>query len=144
MEQINDYIEDCESQLSMHRSAGRRYTRLDQINSGIGIILTAGLSLTMTIVTALKLEDIQITIIGSVFAFAIAISSKVASIYDFRVLASKHYDASDEYNTLKFVFESLKLDTIMERLNDNEYESACKEFIRVSKWSHLDTCNGCC
>jgi len=97
--------------------------------------------------TAMKTEDAHVTVVGSVFAFAIAINSRLSSFYELKVLASKHYEACDEYNALKHIFNSLEIDHESGRLVTNEYDSACKEFIRISKYTHLESCSGlnhCC
>lgn len=144
MERIDNYIQQCQEKIEYHTQAGGSYTQLDRINAVVGILLTAGLSLTMTVLTATKTEDLSVTIIGSIFAFAISINNKISSTYDFRVIASRHYDASDEYTNLKYTFESISQEHEISPYTTVEYRAACKEYIRIQKWNHLEACNSCC
>lgn len=106
---INDsnadtYIKLCNEKKIYHLSNAISANKMHNIFNFINVLFSSGCALSMTILTVIGTSNVNIAIIGGVFAFAIAISSQVQKNYGFQILNYQHAEISNDYTQLESDF----------------------------------------
>jgi len=106
-DEIATYIKLCDSKRDFHLQNSISASKWFGFFNFLNVLLTSGCALSMTILTVLKSSDIEITVIGAVFAFSSAITSQIQKNYGFEILNYRHGELSNQFQELSNAFQIL-------------------------------------
>jgi hypothetical protein len=140
---IGEYSNECLTKSQFHRKNARNAMIWWNFLGVLNVVLTASQALSMTIQAVNESEAKEIAITGGVFAFSIAISSRIKSSFSFNVLSLEHHHIADDYDELIHNFRLLLNDIDRNDFNEKIYEQYVHRFISVSEKSHVQTVKSC-
>lgn len=147
LEEVENYIRDCDSKIKYHTQNGINANGFNQVLSVFNTILSAGCSLSMVVLGSKDFDTLTVAITGGVFSFFITILQRVQNSYNFTLLSSNHFNASDNFLDVKNQFLSIKRHIHDDKFNENEYQHAIIRHQFINDKSHIPsvrTCYFCC
>jgi len=143
IDSINEHVDACKDKMKYHTKTSQSCEHWNNSLNILGLILSAGLALTMTIMTVVGQTNISVTITGAIFAFFITINQKISSSFNFPYLQAKHQQSMDDYIDLQYSFSSLITDLERQEFEIKEYETLINRYISVSQRSHIPEVREC-
>lgn len=140
---INEHIDKCKDKMKYHTKTSQNCERWGNSLSILGLTLSAGLALTLTLMTVNRSENYEVTIAGGIFAFFITINQKISNSFNFQYLQAKHNQAMDDYIELHYLFNSLVTDIERQEFEIKEYNSIINKYIAVAQKSHIPGVKAC-
>lgn len=132
-----DYIDQCNIFSKQHRTQAKATKAYWDFFSVINVILVSSQALSMTILTVAKANEIDLAIVGGIFAFLIAIQSKIQSSFEFNVVSCHHHQIADDFHELSLMFFLLLSDIDKGSFHDCDYEKLVLKYISVVEKSHI-------
>ena len=136
---ILEYVEKCKLKVDYHNKNGGNSRRWNSILSITNMILGAATALSMTIMSVIHSSEVEITIVGAIYAFLITTTSKVKDSYEFNDLGFKHEQASDRYYKIKQEFNSL----LLMHSDHVKFGVVVSKFLELQQETHLQQVQSC-
>lgn len=143
-ETMTEYDGKCSERIQYHHKNAKASKLWDNFLSFNGLFLSASTALSMTIMTALEVDSIPITIIGSIYAFLLTINNKVKDDYRFVALHYQHVRASDDYAELQVCVKNLlaKIDHNV-NFESADLERVINKYESIKQNSHFQEVKDC-
>ena len=138
VQSIHERCIECKNKVDMHTRNAQSSRGWNNTLSLLGVILSAGTALAMTIMTVEKANNIALTITGAVFAFSISITQKIKESYNFEVLSFQHNSAADDFHDLYFGFMNLA-----NKFDEVEFEKLMVRYVSLCQKYHLQSIKDC-
>ena len=139
----NDYVSKCNALSTRHRNQAKYALTWWNCLGIFNVMLTSAQALTMTVQTVYQSDNISIAVTGGIFAFVIAVSSRIQMSFSFNSLAIQHHQVADDYNELTHRF-LLFLNEIQHGVYDtNDYDKMVLRFASIGEKSHLQSVYEC-
>jgi hypothetical protein len=129
---INDYMQLCSEKSTYHRSQANYSSAWHDVLGIINVLLISSQALSMTIQTAYDVDSIGVAITGGVFAFVIALSSRISTSYSFNVLSLSHHIVADNYSELHEQFNKLLYEE-----DRSDLDMRIMRYISINEKTHL-------
>lgn len=140
---INDHIDKCKDKIKHHTKNSQACEQWSNALSVLGLILSAGLALSLTILTINQRQNFEITITGAIFAFFITINQRVSNAFNFPYLQAKHHNAMDDFIELQYLFNNLITDVERQEFDIKEYDTIINRYVAISQKNHIPNIKSC-
>lgn len=139
LEDINEYIKLCSEKKVFHLKNAQSSSKWNSLFNLVNVLLTSATALSMTILTVLESSELNIAIIGGVFAFSIALTNQIQKNYNFQILNYQHSDVSNEFNDLEnsFILLSRKVH------NQDEFEKLTLRYLTTNNKTNIMSVRHC-
>ena len=138
-EEIQHYVKLCQDKKNFHHNNAVSATKWNNFFQFIGVLLTSATALSMTVLTVLKSSDVEIAVIGGVFAFASAVTSRIQENYGFRILNYQHSELSNNFQELENSFLVLSKRTH----NRDDFEKLTIKYLSINARTNIMNVRHC-
>ena len=127
LEKIEEYRNKCHEKHLQHTRDARASNHWHSFLEILGVVLSASLSFSVIVLTALNANNMSVSITSGIFSFFISVAQRIQNSYNFQALEVKHHVVADNFYELYQALNSLDP-------NDaHEYDLIINKFILVSQ-----------
>ena len=143
MDMITEYIDESKIKGNYHIRNANAANHWDAFLNVFSLTLTAGLALSVTLLTVYNAGSINIAITSGVFAFFIGITQRLNSVFNFQFLRAVHHHSSDDYYECHYLFKSLLRDLEKGEFDIKKFDIYTWKYIGITQKSHLQPIKDC-
>lgn len=136
---VDAYVKLCEDKKLFHLSNAVSANKWFNLFNFIGVFLSASCGLSMTILTVLETDNINVAVVGGTFAFLIAVSSQIQKNYGFQILNYMHADLANDFTELESSFIILN----SKSHNYDDYEKLVLRYLGVNAKTNIASVRKC-
>ena len=124
---IEEYKKKSHDKYLQHTKYARASNHWHSFLEILGLTLTAGLSLSTVVLTALKADNMTVAITSGVFSFFISVAQRVQTSYNFISLEVKHHVVADNFYEVYWALECLDPEDV------HQYDLIMSKYLLVSQ-----------
>jgi len=127
LEKIKEYREKCYEKHQQHTRDARASNQWHSFLEILGVVLSASLSFSVVVLTAMRADNTTVAITSGVFSFFISVSQRIQNSYNFLSLEVKHHVVADNFYELYWALDSLDPNDV------HQYDLIINKFVLVSQ-----------
>ena len=137
--EIGKYIKLCFDKKIYHIQNAISANKMNNMFNFINVVLSAGTALSMTVLSVVEASDLNVSIIGGVFAFSIAVMNQVQKNYGFQILNYQHAEIANDYTELESEFTILS----GKQHTYDDYEKLVLRYLSINNKTNITAVRHC-